>query len=53
MTINVLARTNHELGLVLATNEIAYLVDVYLDMQATDAGIARNQTDAELTMFAQ
>ncbi|KAJ1848429.1 phosphoribosylformylglycinamidine synthase [Coemansia sp. RSA 2708] len=53
MTINVLARTNHELGLALATDEIAYLVDVYLDMQATDAGIACNPTDAELMMFAQ
>ncbi|KAJ1826148.1 phosphoribosylformylglycinamidine synthase [Coemansia sp. RSA 2708] len=53
MTINVLARTNRELGLVLATDEIAYLIDAYLDMQATDAGIARNQTDAELMMFAQ
>ncbi|KAJ2310591.1 phosphoribosylformylglycinamidine synthase [Coemansia sp. RSA 2705] len=53
MTINVLARTNHELGLVVATDEIAYVVDAYLDMQATDAGIARNQTDAELMMFAQ
>ncbi|KAJ2728417.1 phosphoribosylformylglycinamidine synthase, partial [Coemansia sp. Cherry 401B] len=51
--INVLARTNHELGLALATDEIAYLVDLYLDMQATDAGIACNPTDAELMMFAQ
>ncbi|KAJ2302529.1 phosphoribosylformylglycinamidine synthase, partial [Coemansia sp. RSA 2706] len=51
--INVLAQANRELGLVLATDEIAYLVDVYLDMQATDAGIACNPTDAELMMFAQ
>ncbi|KAJ1849930.1 phosphoribosylformylglycinamidine synthase, partial [Coemansia sp. RSA 2708] len=51
--INVLARANHKLGLALATDEIAYVVDAYLDMQATDAGIARNPTDAELMMFAQ
>ncbi|KAJ2737888.1 hypothetical protein H4R23_001525 [Coemansia sp. Cherry 401B] len=51
--INVLARANHKLGLALATDKIAYLVDVYLNAQATDAGIACNLTDAELTMFVQ
>ncbi|KAJ2313180.1 phosphoribosylformylglycinamidine synthase [Coemansia sp. RSA 2704] len=52
-TFSVLVWANRELGLVLATDEIAYLIDAYLDMQATDARIARNQTDAELMMFAQ
>ncbi|KAJ2722079.1 phosphoribosylformylglycinamidine synthase [Coemansia sp. Cherry 401B] len=47
-TFSVLVWANRELGLVLATDEIAYLIDAYLDMQATDARIARNQTDAEL-----
>ncbi|KAJ1847166.1 hypothetical protein LPJ70_001679, partial [Coemansia sp. RSA 2708] len=51
--INVLARTNHKLGLALATDEIAYLVDVYLGAQAAGAGIVRNLTDAGLMMFAQ
>ncbi|KAJ2305230.1 hypothetical protein IWW55_002042, partial [Coemansia sp. RSA 2706] len=32
--INVLARTNHELGLALATDEIVYLIDAYLGAQA-------------------
>ncbi|KAJ2739846.1 phosphoribosylformylglycinamidine synthase [Coemansia sp. Cherry 401B] len=50
---SVLARANRELGLALATDEIAYLVDAYLGAQAADAGIARNPTDAELMMFAQ
>ncbi|KAJ2312602.1 phosphoribosylformylglycinamidine synthase [Coemansia sp. RSA 2705] len=53
MTINVLARTNHELGLVVATDEIAYLIDAYLGAQAVDAGVARNPTDVGLMMFAQ
>ncbi|KAJ2308039.1 phosphoribosylformylglycinamidine synthase, partial [Coemansia sp. RSA 2704] len=51
--INVLARTNHKLKLALATDAIAYLVDVYLGAQAAGAGIARNPTDAGLMMFAQ
>ncbi|MGD8976431.1 MAG: phosphoribosylformylglycinamidine synthase [Gammaproteobacteria bacterium] len=37
---------NRELGLALSDDEIAYLVDHYLD-------IGRNPTDAELMMFAQ
>ncbi|KAJ2312035.1 phosphoribosylformylglycinamidine synthase [Coemansia sp. RSA 2705] len=51
--INVLARTNHELGLALATDEIVYLIDAYLGAQAVDAGVARNPTDVGLMMFAQ
>ncbi|KAJ1846310.1 phosphoribosylformylglycinamidine synthase, partial [Coemansia sp. RSA 2708] len=53
MMVDVLAQTNHELGLALATGEIAYLVDVYLGAQATNAEIARNLTDAGLTIFGQ
>ncbi|KAJ2370431.1 phosphoribosylformylglycinamidine synthase [Coemansia sp. RSA 2610] len=51
--IDVLARTNHKLGLALATDEIAYLIDEYLGAQAVDAGVARNPTDVGLMMFAQ
>ncbi|KAJ2370531.1 phosphoribosylformylglycinamidine synthase, partial [Coemansia sp. RSA 2610] len=50
---SVLARTNRELGLALATDEIAYLIDAYLGAQAVDAGVARNPTDVGLMMFAQ
>ncbi|KAJ2722903.1 phosphoribosylformylglycinamidine synthase, partial [Coemansia sp. Cherry 401B] len=50
---SVLARANRELGLALATDKVAYLVDTYLDMQAADAGIAHNPTDAGLMVFAQ
>ncbi|KAJ2306564.1 phosphoribosylformylglycinamidine synthase, partial [Coemansia sp. RSA 2705] len=50
---SVLARANRELGLALATDEIAYLIDAYLGAQAVDAGVARNPTDVGLMMFAQ
>ncbi|KAJ2305929.1 phosphoribosylformylglycinamidine synthase [Coemansia sp. RSA 2706] len=50
---SVLAWANRELGLALATDKVAYLVDTYLDMQAADAGIAHNPTDAGLMVFAQ
>ncbi|KAJ2308421.1 hypothetical protein IWW54_004078, partial [Coemansia sp. RSA 2705] len=50
---SVLARANRELGLALATDKVAYLVDTYLDMQAVDAGIVHNPTDAGLMVFAQ
>ncbi|KAJ2646863.1 phosphoribosylformylglycinamidine synthase [Coemansia sp. RSA 1250] len=51
--VAVLARANRELGLALAADEIAYLVDAYLGSQAAADGIARNPTDTELMMFAQ
>ncbi|KAJ2712130.1 phosphoribosylformylglycinamidine synthase, partial [Coemansia spiralis] len=49
----LLARANSELGLALASDEIAYLVDAFVGAQAHAEGIARNPTDAELMMFAQ
>ncbi|KAJ2711546.1 phosphoribosylformylglycinamidine synthase, partial [Coemansia sp. Cherry 401B] len=51
--INLLAQTNHELGLTLAADEIAYLVDAYLGAQAADSRIACNLMDAELMIFVQ
>ena len=45
-----LERSNKELGLALASDEINYLVDAFIS--GTDP-IARNPTDAELFMFAQ
>ncbi|KAJ1848759.1 phosphoribosylformylglycinamidine synthase [Coemansia sp. RSA 2706] len=52
-TFSVLVWANRELGLTLAADEIAYLIDAYLGAQATDSGIACNPTGAELMMFAQ
>ncbi|KAJ2768218.1 phosphoribosylformylglycinamidine synthase, partial [Coemansia nantahalensis] len=49
----LLVRANSELGLALASDEIAYLVDAFVGAQAAAEGIARNPTDAELMMFAQ
>ncbi|KAJ2554394.1 phosphoribosylformylglycinamidine synthase, partial [Coemansia sp. RSA 1933] len=49
----LLSRANRELGLALAEDEIAYLVQAFLGQQAEAEGIARNPTDAELMMFAQ
>ncbi|KAJ2480709.1 phosphoribosylformylglycinamidine synthase [Coemansia sp. RSA 2131] len=45
--VALLVRANRELGLALASDEIAYLVDAYL------AELKRNPTDTELMMFAQ
>ncbi|KAJ1733186.1 phosphoribosylformylglycinamidine synthase [Coemansia biformis] len=49
----LLARANRELGLALASDEIAYLVEAFVGANAQAEGIARNPTDAELMMFAQ
>ncbi|KAG8766794.1 hypothetical protein FRC12_006653, partial [Ceratobasidium sp. 428] len=45
-----LAKANKELGLALATDEINYLADAFVDGAHP---LARNPTDAELFMFAQ
>jgi phosphoribosylformylglycinamidine synthase len=45
-----LASANKELGLALAPDEIAYLVDAYI---SGPQAMKRNPTDAELFMFAQ
>ncbi|KAG9126650.1 hypothetical protein FRC07_002622 [Ceratobasidium sp. 392] len=45
-----LAKANKELGLALATDEINYLADAFVDGANP---LARNPTDAELFMFAQ
>ncbi|KAJ2525236.1 phosphoribosylformylglycinamidine synthase [Coemansia sp. RSA 2049] len=51
--VALLARANQQLGLALAEDEIAYLVEAFMGRQAQAEGIARNPTDAELMMFAQ
>ncbi|KAJ2614389.1 phosphoribosylformylglycinamidine synthase [Coemansia sp. RSA 1804] len=51
--VALLARANQQLGLALAEDEIAYLVEAFMGRQARAEGIARNPTDAELMMFAQ
>ncbi|KAJ2659201.1 phosphoribosylformylglycinamidine synthase [Coemansia sp. RSA 1200] len=51
--VALLARANRQLGLALAEDEIAYLVEAFMGKQAQAEGIARNPTDAELMMFAQ
>ncbi|QRV79422.1 phosphoribosylformylglycinamidine synthase [Ceratobasidium sp. AG-Ba] len=45
-----LAKANKDLGLALATDEINYLADAFVDGANP---LARNPTDAELFMFAQ